>query len=302
MFLLNYFPSKFMACPLLFQLMTLLLLLVNVLGFHMSLHLYTMMPVTARSQTKASKCSSSYTEFSNLPTNTSSLMDSLVKLLNVYAAGSSTLILPPPTSSSIHHVSLQPTLHNYSLYSSSLDFQNSDHFEISNIPNFNSELTIKSACSNILRMEADYEESGKSQPSSSSAPVDIEKLFTVFTHQMTNQISTQTNSLQDEIRDNELRIMQDNDDFKHEMREDFNELRHHLQNQPSSLPSTIPLVGSNQSLPIPVLSSAQVGNVFNASPFGGRMIFILMLFLQSLIFTPYLIQRHLFLPTLCVDM
>jgi hypothetical protein len=204
-----------------------------------ALLIYTNMPVTTRSQTKASKRSLLYTRSTQL--SNSSSLDSLIEPLYVYATETSSINIPSDTSlsSQLTVVNLEETQTVPS--SSSLDFQTyPDHFEIlenpATISNFQVEPTAFSfhnvKVSKILTMEADYEDDIDFKPTlTSSQPVDLEHLLSVFTGQIANQLITQTNLLRDEIRFNESRIVQENEDSKIEVREEINELRHLLQAQ-----------------------------------------------------------------------
>jgi hypothetical protein len=154
--------------------------------------------------------------------------------------------------------------------SSLFDFQTYlASFEISKILPVDSELTDigdrpdshNSSFSNILTM---CEDTGNATSKHSTPPVDIEKLFSVFTQQIASQIISQTNLLQDEIRNNELRIVQDNEDFKTEMNEEINELRCLIQAQQTSMTSNVPVAGSSSSSLVQTSSSLPLGNVPNS--------------------------------------
>jgi hypothetical protein len=194
----------------------------------MKFHLYTNMPVTTRSQTRASRFSSSYIETSTLASNIPSSTNSLVEASHVYATDYTISDLSLQQPSSIHHELIQPDWTDENLSSSLLVFQTSpENFKLSKIPCYTFELPVKSgssmshkfSISNNLIMEEDCEEGNCTMMSNSSTLVDIEKLFTAFTHQIAGQIINQTNTLRNEIRVNELRIMQDNENFKNAMRD-----------------------------------------------------------------------------------
>jgi len=85
-------------------------------------------------------------------------------------------------------------------------------------------------------MEADCEDHTESKPPMPSLqPVDLERLFSVFTSQISTQLTSQTSLLRDEIRFNESRIIQENEDFKLEMREEIDNLRRLLHTQQERL-------------------------------------------------------------------
>jgi hypothetical protein len=209
----------------------LLLLLEFDSDFSMTLFINTIMPVTTRSQSKASKGSFSYIGGSNL--SNSLLTNSTVECSHVYATDSSQFILSSTSSLVSNNSSMHHATEYHTSISSSLDFQTSPaYFEISKILPVDSELTCigdrpdshNSSSSNILTMEADCEDNGNATLKHSPPLVDIEKLFSAFTQQIASQIVSQTNLLWDKIRDNELLIVQDNEEFKIEMREEINEL------------------------------------------------------------------------------
>jgi hypothetical protein len=87
-----------------------------------------------------------------------------------------------------------------------------------------------------------------------------------FTNQIANQIIIQTNSLRDEIRENELQITQDNESFQTEMRDEINALHNLLQGQQVSLAgmtsttSPCPLSAGPGLSPLPTGSSPNISS------------------------------------------
>jgi hypothetical protein len=209
MYLLAYCQLGFcISLPIIRELIISLLLFNLDFKITTALLIHTNIPVTTRSQTKASRRSLIYTGSTQI-TNSSSL-DSLLEPLYVYATETSSINIPSDTSSSsqLTVVNLKETQTVPS--SSSLDFQTyPDHFEIlenpATISNFHVEPTAFSShnvkVSKILTMEADCEDNIDFKPTlTSSQPVDLEHLFSVFTGQIANQLITQTNLLCNEIR------------------------------------------------------------------------------------------------------
>jgi hypothetical protein len=158
---------------------------------------------------------------------------------------------------------------------SSLDFQiYPDHFEISNSSTVDTESPQIGVCSsshnfsisNLEKMEEDCEEKSASTLNGTSPSVYIEKLFMAFTNQIANQIIIQTNSLRDEIRENELQITQDNESFQTEMRDEINALHNLLQGQQVSLAgmtsttSPCPLSAGPGLSPLPTGSSPNISS------------------------------------------
>lgn len=77
----------------------------------------------------------------------------------------------------------------------------------------------------VPKMEEDCEDKLMSTNGGPPVPVDIEKLFLMFTTQVSSQIISQTETLREEIRCNEVRIVQDNESFQTKIRDELNELR-----------------------------------------------------------------------------
>jgi hypothetical protein len=279
MFLLNFSESKLcLHLLILHQLIcTSLFLLGFALDFTTALTMYTTMPVTTRSQTKASRRSFLYTGLPNIPISSS--VTPTVESSDVYATTSSLLPILSSTTLTSDALLKQSISANHSVDTLSLDFQTlQDNFEISNSLPFDSDLACETSIthhsshnfstSKISKMEADCEDLSDTKPGpGSSSPVDIEKLFSIFTLQITNQITTQTNLLRDELRDNELCMVQDIETFQTEMREEISELRsllHASQSQSSSGVSS----NANPSMPsVPILSTSLPGiNSSSSSP------------------------------------
>lgn len=196
MYLLAYFRLGFCISHLILQELIISLLLFNLdLEITTALLIYTNMPVTTRSQTKASNRSLLYTGSTQL--SNSSSLDSLLEPLHVFATEPSSINMPYDTSSSSSFtlVKLEETRTVPS--SLSLDFQTFlDHFDIlenpATVSNFQIEPTALSShnvkVSKILTMEAECTDNINSKPNmTSTQPVDLEHLFLVFTSPRTDQ-------------------------------------------------------------------------------------------------------------------
>jgi hypothetical protein len=266
MFLLNQFLSKPWFHLLIIQLIVLsLLLLESILGLPTTLNIYTVMPVTTRSQTKASRNTFLYTGSS-----TSSLSSSAVPpevTSHVYALDSSSSSLLSYSAIVNDQLPLlSPTPEVTPPLSSSLDFQIYPvHFEISNLSTVDTESPqsgTKFSChnssnSNLVKMEEECEKKVDISADGLSSSVNIEKLFTSFTNQIAYQIIVQTNSLRDEFRENEIYMVQDNEEFQIEMRDKLAALRNLLQAQ------TVPQASQSPTIPV---TTSSVGSVSPSSP------------------------------------
>ena len=177
-------------------------------------------------------------------------------------------------SSSCHQDSLQSLRTGEISSFSSLLFQNSQNiFEISNSPRpvSTSNVTNTSSVphnfsiSNPFNMEEDCED--KQVPmGTSSTLINIEKLFTVFTNRIADQIVTQTNTLRDEIRENESRMVQENEIFKTAMRNELNDLQALLHVHQSPSPSSMLPTSSSSAFPVQTTSVPQAGSIPSLSP------------------------------------
>ena len=79
-------------------------------------------------------------------------------------------------------------------------------------------------------MEEDCEDHHVTSSDTTQSTMDIGALFNNFTLHISNQIIKQTTVLCDEIRDKEVKMHQENEDFKMEVRNELSELRSILQN------------------------------------------------------------------------
>ena len=200
-------------------------------------------PVTTRSRTKALQNFSSYTESSHTIISSSTV--SSTEPSDVYATEYQEPHLLSSTNDLLSYDLQSSTFGMNSLSASSLDFKMSSiYFEISNLHTLELVQSIdtgpsishKSSDVENLKMEADCEDHVPKNEDTSST-VYIEKIFTMFTHQIVSQLTNQTNNLRDEIRANELRVTQDNEDFKLKFTE-ISELHCLLQDHQTLLSST----------------------------------------------------------------
>ncbi len=79
-------------------------------------------------------------------------------------------------------------------------------------------------------MEEDCEDHHVTSSDTTQSTMDIGALFNNFTLHISDQIIKQTTVLCDEIRDKEVKMHQENEDFKMEVRNELSELRSILQN------------------------------------------------------------------------
>jgi CCR4-NOT transcriptional regulation complex NOT5 subunit len=92
--------------------------------------------------------------------------------------------------------------------------------------------------STSLKMEEDCADHHVTKSETTPPTMDIAALFNTFTLRISDLIIQHTNVLRDEIRDKEVKMHQDNEDFKLEVRYEITEIRHLLQALPSLSTST----------------------------------------------------------------
>jgi hypothetical protein len=167
------------------------------------------------------------------------------------------------------HTSSSSSLIPSSSTSMVLDFQTeseSTSFEISNFSNFENALSISNTATfshnnfslATFKMESDDEEKSAPVVADTHASVPIEQLFANFTNQLASQITNQTNILRSEIRDNELRVNKEHENFKLQVQSELQELCQLLQSQHAVSSPTPPVVNNSPTLSVvsPVSSSS----------------------------------------------
>jgi hypothetical protein len=256
-----------------FQLQLILLLSCGIVfRSFMTLFIYSIMPVTTRSQARALRDPSLYTGPSNATINNTNLSSSIVsnvESLDIYAMDlSQQSVIKYPMELS-KHTSSSSSLTPSSSISKVLDFQTkseSTFFEISNFSTFENALSISNTAtfSNnnfslaTFKMESDEEEESAPVVADTHASVPIEQLFANFTNQLASQINHQTNILRSETRDNELQVNQEHENFKLQVQLELQELGQLLQSQHAVSSPTPPVVNNSPTLSVvsPVSSSS----------------------------------------------
>jgi hypothetical protein len=137
---------------------------------------------------------------------------------------------------------------NHDVTLSNLEFSNGDLFQ--NLTPSEIPLCSHNSTPIIFKMEDDCEDKVKLMPQTSKDMIEMDRLFTT----LTQQLSLHMNNLQDQLKANEDRVRQEQFTFQQEMRDEFNELRNYVMSSSSTttpsvqLPS-LPISSSDANVP-----------------------------------------------------
>jgi len=247
-----------------FDLLSLFILLVytcitkpfGYIGNHDGVDTLVIMPVTTRAQARLLTGSS--TELSTA-ISTGTRVLSTTRSTGIKVLSESSLLSQPTISSTdspTNHSTVSNTTHSSSSSSLPLDhhcdrsisspelfqiskFEIFGNFEniVQQVSNSSVPLSMKSVSSQFSIMEADYQDTTSDQKVSTDA-MNLTQILTTLSHQITNQ----NTAIQEHIIRNDMnfqQIVQDNDDFKRDMRAELDDLRALLARNNIVSPSTV---------------------------------------------------------------
>ncbi len=130
------------------------------------------------------------------------------------------------------------------------------------VSNFSKTSPVQSIFTQFSNMEADCQDHHEDQKMSKDA-MDLTQILTTLSHQIANQ----NNAIQEHIKQNDVnyqRVVQENDNFKRDMRAEMDNLRTLLSNQQSSNSSNV--LSTNTSASIPMASAPNVTPMISSLP------------------------------------